>query len=55
MKNVRFKKPVIPGDQLVMEVELLNRKMNILMFKGVAYVDGVPVAEAEFQASIVDR
>jgi UDP-3-O-[3-hydroxymyristoyl] N-acetylglucosamine deacetylase/3-hydroxyacyl-[acyl-carrier-protein] dehydratase len=55
IKNARFKKPVLPGDQLVMEVELTHKKLNTLMFKGVAYVDGTPVAEAEFQAAIVDR
>jgi 3-hydroxymyristoyl/3-hydroxydecanoyl-(acyl carrier protein) dehydratase len=38
-----------------MEVELVHKKLNTLMFKGVAYVDGTPVAEAEFQAAIVDR
>lgn len=51
MKNVKFRKPVIPGDQLVMEVELISKKLNTFFFKGTAYVDGAIVAEAEFQAA----
>jgi len=55
IRNARFRRPVIPGDQLVMEVELVNKKLNTLMFKGTAYVDGSVVAEAEFQAAIVPK
>ncbi len=55
IRNARFRKPVIPGDQLVMDVELVNKKLNTLMFKGTAYVDGSVVAEAEFQAAIVPK
>lgn len=55
IKNAKFRKPVIPGDQLVMEVQLVARRMNIFMFKGTAYVDGVIAAEIEFQVALVDR
>ncbi len=55
IKNARFRKPVLPGDQLVMEVELIHKRMGTLLFKGAAYVDGAVVAEAEFQAAIVDK
>jgi UDP-3-O-[3-hydroxymyristoyl] N-acetylglucosamine deacetylase/3-hydroxyacyl-[acyl-carrier-protein] dehydratase len=54
-KNVKFKKPVIPGDQLVFEVKLLSQKFGILMYKGTAYVDGEVVAEAEFHAALVNK
>ncbi len=54
-KNVKFKKPVIPGDQLVIEVKLLSMKFGILMYKGTVFVDDDIVAEAEFQAALVDR
>lgn len=54
-RSVKFKKPVIPGDQLVFEVKLLSQRFGILMYKGTAYVDGEVVAEAEFQAALVNK
>jgi 3-hydroxyacyl-[acyl-carrier-protein] dehydratase len=54
-KNVKFKRPVVPGDQLVFEVKLLSQKFGILMYQGTAYVDGEVVAEAEFQAALVNK
>lgn len=38
--NARFKRPVVPGDQLVLDVEFLKEKRGIASFKGVATVDG---------------
>ncbi|MBM2814630.1 MAG: UDP-3-O-[3-hydroxymyristoyl] N-acetylglucosamine deacetylase [Ignavibacteria bacterium] len=55
VKNAKFRKPVIPGDQLVMEVEMTGKRFNAYMFKGNALVDGQIVAECEFQAALVDR
>jgi UDP-3-O-[3-hydroxymyristoyl] N-acetylglucosamine deacetylase/3-hydroxyacyl-[acyl-carrier-protein] dehydratase len=54
-KNAKFKKPVIPGDQLVYEVKLLSQKFGILMFRGTAFVDGEVVAEAEYNVALVNR
>ena len=54
-KNVKFKKPVVPGDQLVCEVKLLSHKFGVLMFKGTVYVDGDIVAEAEYNAVLVNK
>ena len=54
-KNVKFKKPVVPGDQLVIEVKLLSQKFGMIMYKGTAYVDGEVVAEAEFHAALVNK
>jgi len=55
INNCKFRKPVIPGDQLVMEVQLIGKKFNTYFFKALAFVSGQVVAEAEFQAALVDR
>ncbi len=53
--KARFRKPVLPGDQLIMEVETLQRRSNTAKLKGVARVDGVVVAEAELLSVMTDR
>ena len=45
--KARFRRPVVPGDQLVIEVECIQRRSNSARVRGVAMVDGVVVAEAE--------
>ncbi|MBN2704833.1 MAG: 3-hydroxyacyl-ACP dehydratase FabZ [Deltaproteobacteria bacterium] len=50
--KARFRKPVKPGDSLIMTMELLNRRRNIWKFRGRAEVDGGLVSEAEMMASI---
>jgi len=55
INNAKFRKPVLPGDQLVLEVELVNRRSKLCQIKGYAYVDGNLVAEAEMMAAIIDR
>ena len=55
INNAKFRKPVVPGDQLVYEVTMMYRKAKICQIMGKAYVDGALVAEAEMMASIVDR
>ena len=50
--NVRFKRPVEPGDQLVMEAEIVRKMRNIWKFKAVARVDGELATEAEFMCAI---
>ena len=52
--NVKFRKPVVPGDQLIMQVEILNNKGKVCKLRGVASVDGQKVAEAEFMSMLVD-
>ena len=52
--GVRFRKPVTPGDQLVIEVVPL-RKGRIWKMKGEIKVDGEVVSQAEFLAAIADR
>ncbi|MDR7148734.1 3-hydroxyacyl-[acyl-carrier-protein] dehydratase [Hydrogenophaga palleronii] len=48
----RFKRPVEPGDQLVMEVELDRMRSGIYKFKGVIRVDGEVVCEAELMCTM---
>lgn len=49
--NARFKQPVEPGDQLVLEVEVLKFKRGIWKFKGEAKVDDKVVASAELMCA----
>lgn len=55
INNAKFRRQVIPGDQLVMEVKMINKKFNTYWFTAVANVAGQPAAECEFQAALVDR
>jgi beta-hydroxyacyl-ACP dehydratase FabZ len=50
--KVKFRKPVVPGDQLRLEVEPLRKGGAIWKMKGRALVDGAVVSEAEFLATI---
>jgi 3-hydroxyacyl-[acyl-carrier-protein] dehydratase len=50
--NVRFRKPVTPGDQLRLELEITKHRQAIWGFKGKALVDGKLVAEAELLAML---
>jgi beta-hydroxyacyl-ACP dehydratase FabZ len=52
---VKFRKPVVPGDQLRMEVEMLQFRGKVARMKGVALVDGQIATEAEMMACVVDR
>ena len=52
---VRFRKPVVPGDQLRIEVEALKMKGSIGKLRGVAKVDGEIVAEGEILFSLNER
>ena len=51
---VRFRKPVLPGDQLVMEVKVVQFKGRICKMRGEAFVEGQKVAEAEFMSMLMD-
>lgn len=55
MDKVRFRKPVYPGDQLLIEVDLLRQRSSSCKMAGRAFVSGELVAEAEFMAAIIDR
>lgn len=49
--KARFRKPVVPGDQLILKLELVWQKRTIMKMDGKAFVDGNLVAEAELMAS----
>ncbi len=51
--NARFRKPVVPGDSVRIEVECIQNRGNVWKFKGRAVVDGVVKAEATYAAMIV--
>ena len=53
--KAKFRKPVVPGDQVRFEMDVLRMRSNTMSFKGQASVDGTAVAEAEMMAMIVER
>jgi beta-hydroxyacyl-ACP dehydratase FabZ len=53
--KARFRKPVLPGDQLIMECEVLQRRAGTVRVRGVARVGDAVVAEAELLSVMVDR
>ncbi|HET9439962.1 MAG TPA: bifunctional UDP-3-O-[3-hydroxymyristoyl] N-acetylglucosamine deacetylase/3-hydroxyacyl-ACP dehydratase [Longimicrobiales bacterium] len=55
LDNVKWRRPVTPGDQLRFELEILQLRKHVCRMKGEGYVDGQLVAEAEMMARIVDR
>ncbi len=55
LDNVKFRRPVTPGDQLVFELEMMQMRKTVCRMKGVGRVDGIVVAEAEMMAQVVDR
>ncbi|MDB5778478.1 MAG: 3-hydroxyacyl-[acyl-carrier-protein] dehydratase [Polaromonas sp.] len=50
--GARFKRPVGPGDQMIMDVSLLRMKAGIFKFKGVTRVDGNIACEAELMCTM---
>jgi beta-hydroxyacyl-ACP dehydratase FabZ len=52
--KVKFRKPVVPGDQLVMRIEVISTKGRICKLRGVASVDNQKVAEAELMSMLMD-
>ena len=55
LDNVKFRRPVVPGDQVRFELDLIQHKERASRMRGVGYVDGHVVVEAEMMARIVDR
>jgi len=55
IREVKFRKPVFPGDQLQLEVEVTRARVRGGKIQGKAYVRNELVAEAEFMFSLVDR
>ncbi len=55
INNAKFRKPVVPGDQLVIEAELVNKKSKVVVIRAKAYVENTLVAEADLMAAVVDK
>lgn len=55
LDNVRFRKPVLPGDQLYFVVEMVKFRLGICKMTGKAYVADELVAEAEMTAAVVEK
>ena len=53
--GAKFRRPVVPGDQLRLELTVLRYRPRYIRLRGVAFVDGQVVAEAEISSSLVDR
>ena len=53
--KAKFRRPVIPGDRLDLEVTVLHHRTNVWKFKGEAFVDGTLCAQGELLASVVDK
>ncbi|MBY8975813.1 3-hydroxyacyl-ACP dehydratase FabZ [Rhodobacteraceae bacterium NNCM2] len=52
--NTRFRRKVVPGDQLELHVAITQSRSAVYKFHGEAWVDGAKVAEADYSAMIVD-
>ena len=55
VENAKFRKPVVPGDQMRVHVRKEKQRGNIWRFSAEAKVDGKVVAEATYAAMILDR
>lgn len=55
LDNVKWRRPVVPGDQLVFELEMLHFRRQVCKMRGTGAVDGQVVAQAEMTARIVDK
>lgn len=55
MDKVKFRKPVVPGDQLIFTIQFLKQRSKAFKMSGLAAVDGQRVAEAELMATFGER
>jgi beta-hydroxyacyl-ACP dehydratase FabZ len=55
VESAKFRKPVVPGDQLRIEMSVIRRKGSVAKMAGRATVDGVLVAEAEVMCKLQDK
>lgn len=53
--KARFKSLVIPGDQLIIDVEIVNRRLNLVVFRAFARVDGKVVSQGELRMALIDN
>ncbi|MBC8433222.1 MAG: 3-hydroxyacyl-ACP dehydratase FabZ [Desulfobacterales bacterium] len=55
MDKVKFRKPVVPGDQLIFEIKFLKQRSQAFKMSGIASVDDKRVAEAELMATFGEK
>lgn len=55
IEKAKFRRTVVPGDQVHLHARVLRRRQNLWSFKGEALVDGEVAAEAELGAALVDK
>lgn len=55
MDKVKFRKPVVPGDQLIFEIQFLKQRSKAFKMSGIASVDDKRVAEAELMATFGEK
>ena len=53
--SAKFRRPVVPGDTLRLEMKILKRKASVAVMTGTATVDGLVVAEAEMMCKLADK
>lgn len=53
--KAKFRRPVVPGDRLDLEVSIIQHRTNVWKLRGEASVDGTLCAQGELLASVVDR
>ena len=52
--KARFRKPAVPGDQLIIEVKFITEKRNIWKYEACAYIDSKRIASAELLTTVMD-
>ncbi len=52
LDKVKFRKPVVPGDQLILELDVIKQRAKVMKLSGTAKVDGQVAAEAQLMATI---
>ncbi len=55
IERARFRRPVVPGDQLRIEMRVVNRKASVCKMSGTATVDGAVVAEATVLCKLAEK
>jgi len=55
IERAKFRKPVVPGDQLKLEVSILQQRGNVWKFSGNAFVEDKIAAESDFTAMVADK
>jgi len=55
IEKAKFRRPVVPGDQLRLEIKVLQHRGNVWKFSGAATVEGKLASEADFTAMVTNK